>query len=182
MLFSVEQAFVGRDEKRAPLKTPAWEANIDPEKLYCGTFVCQYGLCCCIVWPLFLLDYFVKIWATCKNFLGKWFTAPPGWKLPIRLWADIETCLPDWQVVKKNDLRARLSRMAWLTSCFLLKFLLCLYEAGPFAKILAWTTRTLGSWVSPPSHITHKIFMRKQGMSWTSPVNLTGSSHVRRPF
>ena len=26
MLFSVEQAFVGRDEKLAPLKTPAWEA------------------------------------------------------------------------------------------------------------------------------------------------------------
>ena len=26
MLSSVEQAFVGRDEKRAPLKTPAWEA------------------------------------------------------------------------------------------------------------------------------------------------------------
>ena len=24
MLFSVEQAFVGRDEKRAPRKTPAW--------------------------------------------------------------------------------------------------------------------------------------------------------------
>ena len=28
MLFSVEQAFVGRDEKRAPLKTHAWEATI----------------------------------------------------------------------------------------------------------------------------------------------------------
>ena len=27
MLFSVEQALVGRDEKRAPLKTPAWEAR-----------------------------------------------------------------------------------------------------------------------------------------------------------
>ena len=27
MLSSVEQAFVGRDEKRAPLKMPAWEAN-----------------------------------------------------------------------------------------------------------------------------------------------------------
>ena len=26
MLFPVEQAFVGRDEKRAPLKTPAWGA------------------------------------------------------------------------------------------------------------------------------------------------------------
>ena len=27
MLFSVEQAFVGRDEIQAPLKTPAWEAS-----------------------------------------------------------------------------------------------------------------------------------------------------------
>ena len=27
MLSSVEQAFVGRDEKRAPLKMPAWEAT-----------------------------------------------------------------------------------------------------------------------------------------------------------
>ena len=29
MLFSVEQAFVGRDEIRAPLKRPAWEAIIN---------------------------------------------------------------------------------------------------------------------------------------------------------
>ena len=29
MLSSVEQAFVGRDEKRAPLKRPAWEATVD---------------------------------------------------------------------------------------------------------------------------------------------------------
>ena len=28
MLFSVEQAFVGREEIRAPLKTPAWEAKL----------------------------------------------------------------------------------------------------------------------------------------------------------
>ena len=28
MLPSVEQAFVGRDEKRASLKTPAWEAKL----------------------------------------------------------------------------------------------------------------------------------------------------------
>ena len=27
MLSSVEQAFVGREEIRAPLKTPAWEAT-----------------------------------------------------------------------------------------------------------------------------------------------------------
>ena len=59
--------------------------GIDPEKLYRATFICQYGLCCCIVWPSFLFDCFVKIWATCKSFLGKWFTAPPGKKLPVRL-------------------------------------------------------------------------------------------------
>ena len=28
MLFSVEQAFVGRDKIQAPLKTTAWEANL----------------------------------------------------------------------------------------------------------------------------------------------------------
>ena len=28
MLFLAEQAFVGRDEKQAPLKTPAWEAKL----------------------------------------------------------------------------------------------------------------------------------------------------------
>ena len=27
MLFSIEQAFVGRDEIQAPLKIPVWEAN-----------------------------------------------------------------------------------------------------------------------------------------------------------
>ena len=25
---------------------------------------------------------FVKIWATCENFLGKWFTAPPAENCP----------------------------------------------------------------------------------------------------
>ena len=64
-------------------------AGINPEKLYRGTFICQYGLCCYIAWPPFLFDCFVKIWATFKNFLGKWFTSPPpsGRKLPVRLWA-----------------------------------------------------------------------------------------------
>ena len=33
MLFSVEQAFVGRDEIRAPLKTSAWEATSSTQKL-----------------------------------------------------------------------------------------------------------------------------------------------------
>ena len=25
-------------------------------------------------------DCFVKIWATCENFRGKWFTPPPPWQ------------------------------------------------------------------------------------------------------
>ena len=37
------------------------------------------------IWPSFLFDSFVKIWATCEIFLGKWFTAPPGKKIPVRL-------------------------------------------------------------------------------------------------
>ena len=39
-----------------------------------------------VIWPSFLLDAFVKIWATWKIFLGKWFTAPPGKKFLVRLW------------------------------------------------------------------------------------------------
>ena len=37
------------------------------------------------IWPSFLFDSFVKIWATCEIFLGKWFTAPPGKKFPVGL-------------------------------------------------------------------------------------------------
>ena len=40
------------------------------------------------IWPSFLFDSFVKIWATCEMFLGKWFTAPPGKKFPVRLWTE----------------------------------------------------------------------------------------------
>ena len=61
--------------------------GIDPEKLYLATFICQYALYCYKVWPSFFFvdECFVKIRATCHNFLGKWFTAPSGKKLPVRL-------------------------------------------------------------------------------------------------
>ena len=58
---------------------------VDPEKLYRVKFICQYDLGCCIVWTSCLFEFFGKIWATCENFLGKWFTALPGKKLPVRL-------------------------------------------------------------------------------------------------
>ena len=35
MLSSVEQAFVGREEIRAPLKTPAWEATSESTDRQC---------------------------------------------------------------------------------------------------------------------------------------------------
>ena len=47
MLFSVEQAFVGREEIRAPLKTSAWEATHNPDRratLILGTAFLRTGL------------------------------------------------------------------------------------------------------------------------------------------
>ena len=40
MLSSVDQAFVGRDEKRPSLKTPAWEASVTPD-LYIITMILE---------------------------------------------------------------------------------------------------------------------------------------------
>ena len=51
-------------------------AGIDSEKLYRATFICQYGLFCCMALVSFRLF----------SVLGKWITAPPGKKLPVRLW------------------------------------------------------------------------------------------------
>ena len=59
--------------------------GIDPEKLYRATFICQDGLCCCNM-ALISFRLFRKNWATCEIFLGKWFTASPGKKFPVRLW------------------------------------------------------------------------------------------------
>ena len=50
--------------------------GIDHEKLCRATFICQDSLCCCNM-ALISLRLFVKIWATCEIFSGKWFTAPP---------------------------------------------------------------------------------------------------------
>ena len=51
MLFSIEQAFVGRDEKRTLLKTPAWEA-IPPCTLI-DHFYIQITFGTLVVIPLF---------------------------------------------------------------------------------------------------------------------------------
>ena len=38
--------------------------------------------CCCNMALNFLFDSFVKIWATCEMFLGKWFIAPLAKNFP----------------------------------------------------------------------------------------------------
>ena len=54
-------------------------------------FICASTAYVVAIWPSFLFDSFVKIWDTCENFLGKWFTAPPPTpprkKFPVRLWS-----------------------------------------------------------------------------------------------
>ena len=46
MLSSVEQAFVGRDARRAPLKTPAWEASFSDETQKMHAFFYFYFFPC----------------------------------------------------------------------------------------------------------------------------------------
>ena len=50
---------------------------IDPEKLlqYRATFICQCGLCCCIVWPSFLFDCMFR--KNSLNFFGQMVYRPP---------------------------------------------------------------------------------------------------------
>ena len=59
--------------------------GIDPEKLYRATFICQDGLCCCHM-ALISFRLFRKNLGNLRYVLGKWFTAPPGKKFPVRLW------------------------------------------------------------------------------------------------
>ena len=69
--------------------------GIDPEKLlrYRATFICQYGLCCCIVWPSFFVDCtFRKNLGNLQKFFGQMVSRPPGKKFPVRL------CTPDSQI------------------------------------------------------------------------------------
>ena len=62
----------------------------------------------CMAWPSFLFYCFVKIGATCENFLGKWFTAPPAAKYCPYAYASRQTgeklqCL--YESLKSNDFR-----------------------------------------------------------------------------
>ena len=55
----------------------------------------------------FLFDSFIKICATCEIFLGKWLTAPPGKKFPVRL------CISD-SIEGQTDFSCFLVLQLWL--------------------------------------------------------------------
>ena len=64
------------------------------------------------IWPSFLFDSFVKIWATCETFLGKWFTAHPPWQkisrtpmYEISFIANTPLCLLPYRTYKRRGLR-----------------------------------------------------------------------------
>ena len=70
--------------------------GIDPEKLYLATFICQYGLCCCIVWPSFLFECFVKFGQLARVFWANGLPSPPpGRKLPVRLRDQLRTTVSE---------------------------------------------------------------------------------------
>ena len=48
MSFSVKRAFVGRDKKRAPLKTPAWEAKVSTASLLLARIHARLTHCECV--------------------------------------------------------------------------------------------------------------------------------------
>ena len=66
------------------------------------------------IWPSFLFDSFVKIWATCEMFLGKWFTAPPAKNFPYAyvsedFWKVVaHPCSNIGETIKRNFVRNEL--------------------------------------------------------------------------
>ena len=58
-------------------------AGIDSEKLYRATFICQYGLFCCMALVSFRL--FCKNLGNLQQFFGQMDYRPPWPKMPVRL-------------------------------------------------------------------------------------------------
>ena len=86
MLFSVEQEFVGRDEKRALLKTSTWEATWSTEfqcLLYMLWFSFILGLNCISV--CFKLIVISPYWKTKRNKIWTKDTAEPQ-DVPSQVW------------------------------------------------------------------------------------------------
>ena len=64
------------------------------------------------IWPSFLFDSFVKIWATCEMFLNKWFTSPPPQHFP---YAYVRNLFFEFAVKKRL-------KVLWVPETFLARF------------------------------------------------------------
>ena len=86
-------------------------AGIDSEKLYRATFICQYGLFCCMALVSFRL--FCKNLGNLQEFFGQMDYRPPSKKLPVRLWSgQIGQLNSQWKSTRSADLKL----VAWLHS------------------------------------------------------------------
>ena len=71
--------------------------GIDPEKLLWATFICQYSNM-----ALVSFRHFRKNLGNLRVFFfGKWFTAPPGEKFPVRLCLERSHFLHIWTKLKE---------------------------------------------------------------------------------
>ena len=97
MLFSVEQAFVGRNEIQAPLKMPAWEASageIDPKGIapvlcFASSFMREKGSN--ILLTLSLPEYLMEFCKVTQNF---WVCGPNPMMSPFK-WK-LSACTYTW--------------------------------------------------------------------------------------
>ena len=64
-------------------------AGIDSEKLYRATFICQYGLFCCMALVSFQL--FCKNLGNLQEFFGQMDYRPPGKKMPVCLCSNVNS-------------------------------------------------------------------------------------------
>ena len=75
------------------------------------TFICQYGLFCCMVLVSFRLFY--KNLGNLQEFFGQMDYRPPGKKLPVRLWGNA------WKLARKRTSWTSLNFSFKLSSFYL---------------------------------------------------------------
>ena len=98
------------------------------------------------IWPSFLFDSFVIIWATCKMFLGKWFTAPPGKNFPYAYASD---CICDDAV---NIHMFFLCLSVFGLTCFTRVFAYACVRVDAVYTCFAWFVMSL-SWRCSPARV-----------------------------
>ena len=101
-MFPAEQAFVGRDEKRAPLKTPAWEATAQ------WRFNCKNISDKKHIYVLFQATFHFKTFKAdedktpidCSKELGQPFELLIGKKFKLEVWEELIKTMREKEVAR----------------------------------------------------------------------------------